>query len=316
MAENRILNIDDVHFEIIDVDGQIRDVASELAARRGTTSFEGYLLPQEALSSMNPERRLQLMRSHLRRLQSRLDANPSANTAEPRPSNSVIDPASASSSSTIPPPPPCNPSGNLSSAPVSGSTSAARPDTDQGLAPISGEPRPSNSVIDPASASSSSTIPPPPPCNPIGNKKTQSQAVRMWNFLVGVHKDPTALERFTNRSGTPGTVQKALMLRTCENTEGIAECTTRNYLQRRFTWEQVVSAAGLGGATTPPMHTICMVSCDTMRAPPASGGDCEPSSGATTPPVHTISCDTMRAPPASGGDCKPSSGAVPESAVP
>ena len=266
------------------------------------------------------------MQIHLQRLQSWLSLAPvsgSTSAARPntdqglapisgetRPSNSVLDPASASSSSTIPPPPPCNPRGNLSSAPVSGSTSAARPDTDQGLGQISGETRPSNSVIDPASASSSSTIPPPPPCNPSGNRRTQSQAARLWNFLVGVHKDPTALERYTNRSGT---VQKALMLKAFEETEGIAAKKTRNYLQRRFTWEQVVSAAGLGAATTPPIHTICTIPCRTMRAPPASGGYCEPSSGATTPHVHTISRNTMREPPASGGDCEPTSGAVPES---
>ena len=55
MAETHLLNIGDVHFEIIDVDGQIRDVASELAARRGQTSFAEYLLPQQRLSSLSPD---------------------------------------------------------------------------------------------------------------------------------------------------------------------------------------------------------------------------------------------------------------------
>ena len=75
MAENHLLNIVNVDFEIMDVDGQIRDVASELAARRGQTSFAEYLLPQQRFSSLNPEDLLKLMQNHLLRLQIRIEAN-------------------------------------------------------------------------------------------------------------------------------------------------------------------------------------------------------------------------------------------------
>ncbi len=69
----------------MDVDSQIRDVASELAARRGQTSFEGYLLLREELSSMYPEDRLKLMQFHLQRLQRRLSSAPVSGSTRNRP---------------------------------------------------------------------------------------------------------------------------------------------------------------------------------------------------------------------------------------
>ena len=72
-------NSDDVDFQIVDVDSQIRNVASTLAARRGQPSFVEYLLDREMLSSLIPASRLRMMKIHLERLQdSRLTETASA----------------------------------------------------------------------------------------------------------------------------------------------------------------------------------------------------------------------------------------------
>ena len=63
----------DLEFEILDVEGEILAVASELADRaRSATSFREYLLPPERLATFSPADRLKLLRRHLSRLQNRL----------------------------------------------------------------------------------------------------------------------------------------------------------------------------------------------------------------------------------------------------
>ncbi len=63
------LNIVDVGFGIMDVDGQIRYVASALAAicRQGASWME-YLLPLEELPSLISATLIKLMQAHLKRL--------------------------------------------------------------------------------------------------------------------------------------------------------------------------------------------------------------------------------------------------------
>ena len=63
----------DLDYEIMDVEGQILDVAATLAVRAGgITSSRDYLLCPVRLSSFTPEKRLRLLQAHLSRLQKRL----------------------------------------------------------------------------------------------------------------------------------------------------------------------------------------------------------------------------------------------------
>ena len=62
----------DLEFEILDVEGEILAVASDLAKSARMTSFREYLLPPERLATFSPADRLKLLRRHLSRLQNRL----------------------------------------------------------------------------------------------------------------------------------------------------------------------------------------------------------------------------------------------------
>ena len=60
----------DIDYEIMDVQGQLLDVAATLAAQRGAAaSSRDYLLCPEQLSSFTPAKRLSLLQAHLSRLQ-------------------------------------------------------------------------------------------------------------------------------------------------------------------------------------------------------------------------------------------------------
>ena len=77
MADNFASSeIEDVSYAIMDVQSQIVQAASVLAARSRMTSMEAYLLPREGLSSLNPNNQLRLLQNHLRRLRETLDAHP------------------------------------------------------------------------------------------------------------------------------------------------------------------------------------------------------------------------------------------------
>ena len=66
----------DLDFQILDVESQILDVATALAASaRLATSLREYLLPPERLAALSPANRLKLLRNHLSRLQNRLSAS-------------------------------------------------------------------------------------------------------------------------------------------------------------------------------------------------------------------------------------------------
>ena len=66
----------DFEFAILDVESEILDVATALAARaRLATSMCAYLLPPERLAGLSPANRLKLLRKHLSRLQNRLSAS-------------------------------------------------------------------------------------------------------------------------------------------------------------------------------------------------------------------------------------------------
>ena len=63
----------DFDYEIMDIQGQLLDVAATLADRRGgAASSRDYLLCPEQLSSFTPAKRLSLLQAHLSRLQKRL----------------------------------------------------------------------------------------------------------------------------------------------------------------------------------------------------------------------------------------------------
>ena len=60
----------DLDYEIMDVQGQLLDVAALLATQRGAAaSSRDYLLCPVQLSSFTPEKRLSLLKAHLSRLQ-------------------------------------------------------------------------------------------------------------------------------------------------------------------------------------------------------------------------------------------------------
>ena len=60
----------DLDYEIMDVEGQLLDVAATLAVQAGgITSSRDYLLCPEQLSSFTPAKRLSLLQAHLSRLQ-------------------------------------------------------------------------------------------------------------------------------------------------------------------------------------------------------------------------------------------------------
>jgi len=66
----------DLDFQILDVESQILDVATALAASaRLATSLREYLLQPERLAALSPANRLKLLRNHLSRLQNRLSAS-------------------------------------------------------------------------------------------------------------------------------------------------------------------------------------------------------------------------------------------------
>jgi len=66
----------DLDFQILDVESQILDVATALAASaRLATSLREYLLPPKRLAALSPANRLTLLRNHLSRLQNRLSAS-------------------------------------------------------------------------------------------------------------------------------------------------------------------------------------------------------------------------------------------------
>ena len=63
----------DLEFKILDVESEILDVATALAAKaRLATSMCAYLLPPERLAALSPANRLKLLRKHLSRFQNRL----------------------------------------------------------------------------------------------------------------------------------------------------------------------------------------------------------------------------------------------------
>ena len=68
-ATKEIIHLD---YEIMDVEGQLLDMAATLAAQRGAASSRDYLLCPVQLSSFTPEKRLSLLQAHLSRLQKRL----------------------------------------------------------------------------------------------------------------------------------------------------------------------------------------------------------------------------------------------------
>ena len=54
-----------VEFYLVDIDSEILDVASALAAKGNMGSFRDYVLPPERLSRLSPEKRLELLQKHL-----------------------------------------------------------------------------------------------------------------------------------------------------------------------------------------------------------------------------------------------------------
>ena len=63
----------DLDFQILDVESQILDVATVLAASaRLATSLREYLLPPKRLAALSPANRLKLLRKHLSRVQTGL----------------------------------------------------------------------------------------------------------------------------------------------------------------------------------------------------------------------------------------------------
>jgi len=57
------MDIVDVEFAIVDVEGQLRDVASALATKSNIQSFLDLLFQLDLLSSFTPENRLKLLRT-------------------------------------------------------------------------------------------------------------------------------------------------------------------------------------------------------------------------------------------------------------
>ena len=71
--ESATKEIIDLDYEIMDVEGQLLDVAATLAVQAGgITASRDYLLCPVRLSSFTPEKRLSLLQAHLSRLQKRL----------------------------------------------------------------------------------------------------------------------------------------------------------------------------------------------------------------------------------------------------
>ena len=71
-CDSATMDIVDVEFAIVDVEGQLRDVASALATKSNIQSFLDLLFQLDLLSSFTPENRLKLQRKHLSRLQAQL----------------------------------------------------------------------------------------------------------------------------------------------------------------------------------------------------------------------------------------------------
>ena len=98
-------------------------------------------------------------------------------------------------------------------------------------------------------------VPPLPPCSFVGDKTSTPRIACLWNFLVTACQTRPADYAFKNSQ----TVKKRWILAHFQQETGISSCTGRNYLteqSRKFTWDQVFSAAGLWHATSPPLHTL------------------------------------------------------------
>ena len=114
-------------------------------------------------------------------------------------------------------------------------------------------------------------VPPLPPCTFAADgrgKSSEPQATRLWEFLVTACK--TRLDVYKSRTNT---IKKLPMLQHFQTHTGVVPSTSKSYLignNRKFTWNQVFSAAGLQNATSPPLHTI---NCRSTQYSSLVGGD-------------------------------------------
>ena len=122
-----------------------------------------------------------------------------------------------------------------------------------------------------AQGANKQNVPPLPPCTFVEdarNRTSELQVWCLWNFLVTACQ--TWLDVYKSRNNT---VKKQPMLDHFELCTCIIHTTAKSYLvgpTRKFTWDQVFSAAGLQNATSPPLHTI---DCSSTQYRGLVGGD-------------------------------------------
>jgi hypothetical protein len=231
-------NSDDVDFQIVDVDSQIRNVAATLAARRGQPSFTEYLLDRNMLSSLIPASRLRMMKLHLERLQ---DSGLTETASAQQPQTSSCFPMGTTPAATLLP----QQKACLPAAPQLPRHASSPQRSESAVSETAVEVSPPSSDSSP-----SETIPPPPPyLRENCGKKAVSQATALWNFLVKEHKSPGSLDKYKTALGT---VKQAKLIQAfAASLPGTNYNTVRNYVGpgRRFSWAQVLSAAGIGPKT-------------------------------------------------------------------
>ena len=82
-----------------------------------------------------------------------------------------------------------------------------------------------------------------------------------------------AINRTPVYKSRTNTIKKLPMLQHFQTHTGVVPSTSKSYLignNRKFTWNQVFSAAGLQNATSPPLHTI---NCRSTQYSSLVGGD-------------------------------------------
>ena len=212
----------DLDFQILDVESQILDVATALAASaRLATSLREYLLPPERLAALSPANRLTLLRNHLSRLQNRLSASaPRQNETDPmlrevsglasEPDSQPAAFGGSNALASVPMPsctnacavqPPKSRRDSRQPARVASEDSepASQPGERNALASDPNLPKPSKiknmamqcsrlTFVSGATVSASEApvraVPPLPPCSFVGDKTSAPRIACLWNFLV------------------------------------------------------------------------------------------------------------------------------------
>ena len=208
------MDIVDVEFAIMDVEGQLRDVALALAAKGKKQSFLYFLLPPDQLSLFTPENLLKLQRIHLSRLQARL-APDSAWAPQPERNRllawrsgkvRLLAPGSASA----PPKPDIDPSLQDSNASASVAPALVKDSRGGGCGATWPMPAPNP------------TIHPRPPCSHGYQRKTVVVSMdAVWRFLV-----KHSHETFKSDIGNMNRVD---MLKACEAATGVCYHTVKHY---------------------------------------------------------------------------------------